>query len=319
MSAKVDQEYVHVVVGIIKNENYEVLLSKRKLDVHLGGLFEFPGGKVEKNESPTEALHRELFEELDINALSFTSLIQVPYQYSNKNILLDAYLINDYSGKIISKEGQEISWLSVDSFCDQNFPAANFGIIRALKLPNTFLVTPSFSDDEYFLDKIESIICSKKVRIIQLRSHEMDDQKYMKLAERCANLCRNNDVKLILNRDERGISGLEIAGIHLTSERLLKAKKRPLGSNYIVGASCHSLNEVQHANQLRVDYVFLGPVLEKQKVLESKVLGWDGFTELTSFCQIPSYAIGGVGPDHLDQSIQSGGQGIASIRAIWER
>ncbi len=318
MSSLANQEYIHVVVGIVKNARHEILVSQRKADTHLGGLLEFPGGKVEKHESPTDALHRELFEELNINASSFTPLIQIPYNYPSKKVLLDAFLVNDYSGKAISKEEQNIFWKPIDSLYDNIFPAANFGMIRAIKLPNKFLVTPSYSNDSKFLEKFESIISKKSIQIIQLRSHELADQEYRRLAKECAGLCVNNDVKLILNRDERCVSDLNVAGLHLTSERLLKARKRPLESKYLVGASCHNLEEIQHANKLGVDYIFIGPVLEKPQSEKSTILDWDGFTKLVNSCQVPAYAIGGVGLNHLDKSILFGGQGIASIRALWK-
>ena len=101
------QKYMHVVIGIIQNSNKEVLVSRRKPDAHLGGLLEFPGGKLEKNESPIDALRREIKEELNIHVTHATPLIQIPYSYADRNIILDAYLVDEYSGNVSGHEGQE--------------------------------------------------------------------------------------------------------------------------------------------------------------------------------------------------------------------
>ena len=114
MSYFLNQKYVHVVIGIIQNSNRHVLVSKRNAESHLGGLLEFPGGKVEKNESPIEALARELKEELNIESIECEPLIQIPYCYPDRKVLLDAYLVKKFTGKVVANEGQELFWQSID-------------------------------------------------------------------------------------------------------------------------------------------------------------------------------------------------------------
>jgi 8-oxo-dGTP diphosphatase len=72
MSTNSDINYIHVVVGVVFNNKQECLLSRRKAGTHLGGLLEFPGGKVEKQESAENALRRELLEEVGISVSAFT-------------------------------------------------------------------------------------------------------------------------------------------------------------------------------------------------------------------------------------------------------
>ena len=83
-------------------------------------------------------MRRELAEELNIQLIKSTPLIQIPYTYSDRKILLDAYLVSEYSGDVTAHEGQEIYWKSIESLSDDDFPAANYGLIRALKLPKIF-------------------------------------------------------------------------------------------------------------------------------------------------------------------------------------
>lgn len=309
---------MHVVIGIIQNSNKEVLVSRRKSDAHLGGLLEFPGGKVEKNESPVRALRREVKEELNVDIVNATPLIQIPYSYSDRKIFLDAYLVDEYSGNVSGHEGQEIYWKKIEVLDDDEFPAANYGVIRALQLPKTFPITPNYSEDsDKFLTNFEHVVSNEFIHIIQLRSHELKTSDYIDLAQQCAELCLKYSVQLILNRGLDALDESQVAGIHLTSHVLLNTNKRPLGKQYLVGASCHNLHEIEHANKLKLDYVFIGPVIEKNHSDNCAKLEWDGFAALTSNSIIPVYAIGGLSGADLDLSIRSGGQGIAAIRKFW--
>jgi 8-oxo-dGTP diphosphatase len=313
------QENMHIVIGIIKNSNKEVLVSRRKSDAHLGGLLEFPGGKVEKNESPVAALRREIKEELNIDVVNATPLIQIPYSYSDRNILLDAYLIDEYSGSVSGYERQEIFWKKIEVLNYDKFPDANFGVIRALQLPKIFPVTPNFSEDsEKYLTNFEEVASNQSTHIIQLRSHDLGLLDYIKLAKQCADICRRCSVKLILNREVGAIHELLAAGVHLTSDKLLNTTMRPLDENYLVGASCHNLEEIVHANSLRLDYIFIGPVVEKNNNSSCVKLNWDGFSNLSIKSLIPVYAIGGLGVDDLNISTRHGGQGVAAIRYFWD-
>lgn len=317
MSELSEQEVVHVVIAILTNEQ-EVLVSRRKSDAHLGGLLEFPGGKVEQNESPMSALKREIKEEVNIEITHASPLIQFPFSYSDRNIFLDVYVVDKYSGNVCSQEGQEIYWKNIEALNCKEFPAANYGVIRALQLPKKYPVTPNYSDDpENFLINFESVVCNESIKIIQLRAHDLAKSDYLKLFRQCADLCRKHSAKLVLNRDVSVFDESLAAGIHLTSNKLLNTKKRPLDEQYLVGASCHNKNEVEYANKLNLDYVFLGPVKEKNHSHNEARLDWDGFSKLSTNSKIPVYAIGGLNRNDVDTSIQYGGQGIAAIREFW--
>ena len=82
---------VHVVAGIVRDEQGRVLLAQRPPGKHLAGLWEFPGGKREPEESPEHALRRELAEEIGIDTGAVEPLIAVPWHYPEKSVLLDVY------------------------------------------------------------------------------------------------------------------------------------------------------------------------------------------------------------------------------------
>ena len=99
-----------------------VLISKRPSKKVLGGLWEFPGGKLELNEKPEEALMRELHEELGINTwksclapLSFSY-----FDYKEFDLLLLLFVCRKWEGIIQAREGQELRWVFPKEL--QNFP-----------------------------------------------------------------------------------------------------------------------------------------------------------------------------------------------------
>ena len=79
---------VHVAAAVIRSTDGQVLISRRAEEQHQGGLWEFPGGKVEAGEQVEQALRRELQEELGIRVVRARPLIQVAHDYADKQVLL---------------------------------------------------------------------------------------------------------------------------------------------------------------------------------------------------------------------------------------
>ena len=123
---------VHVAVGVIKQEN-KFFLTKRLADVHQGGKWEFPGGKVEVDETVHQALYRELKEEVAIDILTCTPLMQINHDYGDKKVLLDVFVVDNFTGQAKALEGQQAGWFTLAEFSTLNFPAANQAIIDKLQ------------------------------------------------------------------------------------------------------------------------------------------------------------------------------------------
>ena len=123
---------VHVAVGVLLNDNHEVLIAMRPAESHQGGLWEFPGGKVEEGESVEYALNREFKEELGISVQACTPLIQIRHEYSDKLVMLDVWRIEKFSGIPQGREGQAIEWRALSKLRAVDFPKANERIIREL-------------------------------------------------------------------------------------------------------------------------------------------------------------------------------------------
>lgn len=126
------QSQVHVAVGVIINEQQQILIAKRADHLHQGGLWEFPGGKVESGESIEQALARELEEELGLTVEHCEPLIEVTHDYGDKAVLLDVWLVKHFSGEASGREGQPIQWIPLTKLDDYPFPAANQPIIERL-------------------------------------------------------------------------------------------------------------------------------------------------------------------------------------------
>jgi 8-oxo-dGTP diphosphatase len=124
---------VHVAVGVIVDRACNVLITRRARDSHQGGLWEFPGGKVEHGESLQGALARELSEELGIAIEATRPLLEVRHDYGDKTVLLDVHLVQEFTGTPRGLEQQPLKWVPAASLHQFSFPAANVPIVEAVQ------------------------------------------------------------------------------------------------------------------------------------------------------------------------------------------
>ena len=124
---------IHVAVGVIVNARDEVLVAYRPKNKDQGGLWEFPGGKKEKNETIESALEREFLEEIGIQLESYFPILKIEHDYKEHSVILDVWMITGYSKIPMGTEGQTIEWRQVQSLNFKDFPEANKEIIRLLK------------------------------------------------------------------------------------------------------------------------------------------------------------------------------------------
>lgn len=122
-----------VVVAVITDAENRVLITQRPHHVSHGGCWEFPGGKLESNESPEEALSRELKEELGIEVQSYQDLGVVNHVYPEHSVELLIFKVTHFMGMPQCLEGQQgIKWVARDLLNPEDFPEANreiFGLI----------------------------------------------------------------------------------------------------------------------------------------------------------------------------------------------
>jgi 8-oxo-dGTP diphosphatase len=123
---------VHVAVGVILDDDHNILITRRAPDRHQGSLWEFPGGKVEDGESLAGALARELREELGIEIGRTSALLKVHHDYGDKVVLLEVRVVWEFRGEARPLEGQPMAWVSPRELIDYAFPEANLPIVRAV-------------------------------------------------------------------------------------------------------------------------------------------------------------------------------------------
>ncbi len=309
---------IHVVAGVIRNPQGEILTTLRHDHLHQGGLWEFPGGKLEENESRIDGLKRELKEELSIEVTAAQPLIQVPHHYEDRSVLLDVWEVTAFSGEPHGAEDQELRWSAASALKVEEFPAADRPVLTALQLPDRYLITGKAENNEDFLNKLESVL-EQGIRLVQFRAPELEPEPYLELAAAVVEKAHGYGAKVLLNGDPAWVEQVSADGIHLNGHRLKTLQGRPVGEGLLISASLHNAEEIERAAEIGVDFAVLSAVLPTKTHPDREPLGWDHFSELVAEATYPIYALGGVDQSHIGQAREMGGQGVAAIRAFWNQ
>lgn len=121
-----------VVVGVIFNALGEILVALRPSHKLQGGLWEFPGGKIEANETAEQALKREILEEVGLHVLTAKPLITCEHHYKHHHVVLDVFHTDHFDGTALGLEGQIIDWVSLEKLQQLPLLSANHPIVEAI-------------------------------------------------------------------------------------------------------------------------------------------------------------------------------------------
>ena len=121
------------VTAAVLEKDGKFLIAKRKKDDVLGGLWEFPGGKIEEGETAEKCLARELKEELDITVEVGELITSNKHKYPHGYFELKAYRVKYISGEIVLNDHDDFKWVTVDEMDNFEFPPADIPIIKELK------------------------------------------------------------------------------------------------------------------------------------------------------------------------------------------
>lgn len=312
------QKLVHVAVGVVKNNLHQVLISLRHRDVHQGGLWEFPGGKVDPGEDVQVALCREFKEELGINPTRFFPFKKILHQYSDKKVLLDVWVITAFDGEPQGLEGQKIKWQLAEMFKYDEFPSANRPIIDALRLPLYLPITPQASDFKS-LERLLLQWIKAKHAVAYFCQSQLGRELYKEWFVRANQLCLKSGLVLLAEAEKYSYEDdLSVRGIHINSEALMMLNERPVAEGVFFAASCHNQKELEKAQRLGADFVFLSqvkPVAGDRDRVQG-VLSWADFENLAQTASLPIYALGRVSEPDLDEALLRGAVGIAVVSAF---
>lgn len=303
----------------------------------------FPGGKCQPDESPRDALARELFEELGILPQESRLLMEIPWVYSAKShdledkqkpkyLRLMVYCVEKWQGALHGREGQSVTAQTLD--CSRHsewmsaLPPANRGIVAALCLPPRIAITPACGEGEAGFAAWHQALANTakalgqrfgtRASIVQLRPG-----RDLSIAQWTAAVATIQSMGLSawVNANLDIAIACRADGIHLNRHRLASENRETLADwraeNRWVSASGHTLEEVQLANEAGVDALLVSPILPTLSHPGAPGIGWARFGELTRAATMPTYALGGMSECHLPQAQNHGGQGIAAIGAYF--
>ncbi|WP_417532979.1 Nudix family hydrolase [Marinobacterium stanieri] len=307
---------IHVAAAVIRDRRGRILIARRPDDKHQGGLWEFPGGKVEPGEPVADALSRELEEELGIRVTSARPLILIPHHYPDKSVLLDVWDVDGFEGEAHGAEGQPIEWVCPEALDDFEFPAANVPILNAARLPGRLLITGDAGSTEDYVQHLASALANGITQVI-LRAKTLSDDEFAAVYAQLKQLCDQSRATLGVNTTVAQANALEAEHLHLTSARLEQLEARDEFKGRWLSASCHNAEQIQMAKEKGVDFITLSPVQSSSSHPGEPSLGWERFSEMVAESVLPVYALGGLTESNLLKARENGAQGVAAISAWW--
>ena len=315
-------DVIYVSVGVIYNETGDILISQRKEKTHMGGFWEFPGGKVEAGETPEQALSRELKEELDIFPVNYELMTCISHKYSEKKLLLHVWKVFTFHGLPVGREGQSIKWIKKDALVNYAFPPASLPVLSSLRLPDTYAITGHFSSLEDLQTSVSHQL-KQGIRLIRFRADTLNADTYLHAAQTLSEMCHQFKAQLLITGEPELLNEPWCNGIHLkakTAMNLYRSGWQYPGDRLCskwLAASCHNMEEVNIAEAIGVHFITLSPIRITASHRGAVPLGAAAAEEITRKTTLPVYWLGGMGVRHKSQALAASAQGVAAISEFW--
>lgn len=318
----VTRKRILVVAAVIRDGGH-VLIARRPEHAHQGGLWEFPGGKVEPGEPELAALTRELEEELGLTPLDSQPLIRICHDYPDKSVELSVYEVTRFLGEhavrgAFGREGQAIAWVPQAELRAHAFPAANVPIVAAAALPVCWCITPALDNPEAVLAwAVSRATAAATGEGWLLRLPGWSDADYLAVATQVLAVAAQAGVPLMLHgAPERLVALPGAAGLHLPAALAQACGVRPIASTHWLSVAAHTPGDIAHAAVLGADMALLSPLRETASHPGQPGLGWETWTAWVRPALLPVYALGGMTRDDIPAVRAAGGQGVAGIRGL---
>lgn len=310
MSAIVD-----VAAAVILRPDGAFLLARRPAGKVYAGYWEFPGGKVEPDEPLEGALARELHEELDIDVVAAAPWITRVFRYPHATVRLHFFRVFEWRGAPHPKEAQAIRWQRFGEPLATPMLPANAPVLASLALPQEYAITNAAAlGVEAQLARIDARLAAG-LRLLQVREPGLSAPQRAAFARAVVERARRAGARILVNDDAALAEAVGADGVHVRAHSLMALEARP--AQALVGASCHTADELARAMRLELDFVVLGPVAATPSHPGARTLGWAGFAALARGASLPVFAIGGMRPQDLDVARRHGAHGLAMISGSW--
>lgn len=304
---------IKVSIGIFRDRDRILIAQSKKKANEI--VWEFPGGKNEKKETSEQTLYRELKEELNVVVQKSRLITKVITKIDGLNYELSIFSIVKWMGKCIGSEGQVLKWIPISELPSYNMHEANKRIFSSLMLPNKIMITPFLDKDyELFLKNLE-LLELHEIDLLQLRLTH--DESINKLISREVKKKSGNKVKIMINGSMSEFDENYFDGIHLPFNLAKGLGARPVKKKYLFSVSCHNKKEIEHADLIDADFVYLSPIKKTNSHPNSDSLGWSKATRIAAASSKPVYALGGLSIVDISRAIEGGFQGIAGITTFW--
>jgi 8-oxo-dGTP diphosphatase len=298
---------IEVAAAVIQRADGRVLLAQRPHGKVYAGYWEFPGGKIEPDESAERALARELHEELGIDVRVSYPWITREYVYPHGHVRLSFFRVLAWSGEPHPREDQAIAWQALGADMVAPMLPANAPVLASLALPHEYAITDAARLGTAEMLARLRLRLESGLKLLQIREPALAPQDRALLTLEAIGLAHRYGCKVLVKT-----SHADADGMHYSAAELMRLDKRPPGG--LAAASCHTRAELERAMQLELDFVVLGPVLEKSG---GTPLGWDSFAAIAAGASLPVYAIGGLTPADMASAWRAGAHGLAMIRGSW--
>jgi len=312
----VAQHIVEVAAAVIERPDGAFLLARRPAGKLYEGFWEFPGGKMEPGEASSDALKRELQEELGILVELAYPWITQRYTYQHATVRLHFHRVVRWRGEPQPREKQALSWQRAGQLSVSPLLPANVPVFKGLSLPTSLGITCAFeSGVDAALISLRRAL-ARGLRLVQVRENLLQPAVRAEFATRVVALVRDMGGIAVINSDAQLAAKLG-AGLHLPSQQLMAVQSRPDAD--WCSASCHSAAELAKAHELGLDFVLVGPVRPTPSHPGIRGMGWKAFANLIRNYSLPVFALGSMRLADLEQARCAGAHGVAMIRGAWEQ
>jgi 8-oxo-dGTP diphosphatase len=308
-------ETVDAAVAVLRRQDGKVLLGQRPEGKTWAGWWEFPGGKIEDGESASNALKREVYEELGITAEVFYPWITRKFSYPERTVRLHFFTVWRWQGEPFGKEGQQLSWQDPYATTVSPLLPANLPVMQTLRLPTVYAITNLAEMGEPAFFQALQTALQGGIKLIQMREKKLTTAEQTYFAKRLIATAQPFGAKVVVNGNENLARSVNADGLHLSSQLLMSLTNKPEG--LLCGASCHNTEELSRASELGLDYAVLGAVQKTASHPDATLLGWEQFAHLTKDRPLPVYALGGMSMADRDTAWKHGAHGIAMQRRAW--